>query len=182
MSINYTHIHLNKITLFSAMLVTSILLSYAESLVPFQVYGIGFKIGLANIATIVAMFTLSYTCALLIGILRVAFLSYFFSNLIYFQLSISGFLISFIVMAILFSFYRLDIRHNDKRLDIKIILVSIAGSISHNIAQIVVCYFILGNQLIVFKTLYVLIPIAIVTGTIVGYLSTRVLKLIKYSK
>ena len=182
MSINYTHIHLYKLISFSVLLVISIMLSYAESLIPMQIAGIGIKIGLANIATIVAIFLLSYGHGLLIGLLRVAILSYLFSNIIYFELSISGFIVSFIVMAIMLYLFNLDIKHIDNDFQIKLILTSIVGSVFHNIAQIVVCYFILGKQAIIFNLLFVLIPVAIITGIIVGFLSIRVLKIVKYRK
>lgn len=182
MSINYTHIHLYKLISFSVLLVISIMLSYAESLIPMQIAGIGIKIGLANIATIVAIFLLSYGHGLLIGLLRVAILSYLFSNIIYFELSISGFIVSFIVMAIMLYLFNLDIKHIDNDFQIKLILTSIVGSVFHNIAQIVVCYFILGKQAIIFNLLFVLIPVAIITGIIVSFLSIRVLKIVKYRK
>jgi len=182
MSINYTHIHLYKLISLSVLLVISILLSYAESLIPMQIAGIGIKIGLANIATIVAIFLLSYGHALLIGLLRVAILSYLFSNIIYFELSISGFIVSFIAMAIMLYLFNLDIKHIDNGFQIKLILTSIVGSVFHNIAQIVVCYFILEKQAIIFNLLFVLIPVAIITGIIVGFLSIRVLKIVKYRK
>ena len=182
MSINYTHIHLYKLISFSVLLVISIMLSYAESLIPMQIACIGIKIGLANIATIVAIFLLSYGHGLLIGLLRVAILSYLFSNIIYFELSISGFIVSFIVMAIMLYLFNLDIKHIDNDFQIKLILTSIVGSVFHNIAQIVVCYFILGKQAIIFNLLFVLIPVAIITGIIVSFLSIRVLKIVKYRK
>ena len=182
MSINYTHIHLYKLISLSVLLVISILLSYAESLIPMQIAGIGIKIGLANIATIVAIFLLSYGHGLLIGLLRVAILSYLFSNIIYFELSISGFIVSFIAMAIMLYLFNLDIKHIDNGFQIKLILTSIVGSVFHNIAQIVVCYFILEKQAIIFNLLFVLIPVAIITGIIVGFLSIRVLKIVKYRK
>ena len=179
---NYTYIHLNKIIYFSILLVVSMLLSYVESMLPFQISGVGIKIGLANIVTIVAIFILSYFYAMLIGILRVAVLSYIFGNLIYFQLSLAGFLASFIIMSIMLGVFSIDIKHIDNNFTYKIILTSVLGSILHNIAQIIVCYFILGRQAIIFNLLYLLVPVAIVTGIVVGYLSIRVLKLVKYSK
>lgn len=182
MSMNYTHIHFNKIIIFSSLLIISMMLSYVESLLPFNVYGIGIKVGLANIVTIVAIFILSYINAMFIGLLRVAFLSYIFGNLIYFQLSMAGFMASFIIMSLTLYVFNIDAKHTDNNYTFKIILTSVLGSIFHNIAQIVVCYFILGRQAIILNLLYLLIPIGIFTGMIVGYLSIKVLKIIKNNK
>lgn len=182
MSIKYTVMHLNKIVLFSMLLVVSIILSYVESLLPFQVAYIGIKIGLANIVTLVAIYLLSYLHSLFIGLFRVTFLSYIFGNIVFFQLSIIGFLISFLVMAILLVILKPNINKIDERFITKICIVSIFGSVFHNISQIVVCYFILGRQLVIFNLLYILIPVAILTGLLVALLSIKILKVIKYKR
>ena len=182
MSMNYTDIHLNKLMCFSTMLTISIILSYVESLLPIQLYGIGVKIGLANIVTIISIYLLSYHHSLLIGILRVAILSYIFANLIYCQLSLSGFLVSFVIMAVMLKVLNVNICYINILDKLKILIASIIGSIFHNIAQIIVCYYILGRQSIIFNLLFLLIPISCISGLIVGFLSIKLLKFVKYNK
>lgn len=179
---NNTHIHFNRTIKFTILLIISMIFSYVEGLLPFNVSGIGIKIGLANIVTLLAIFIFSYRYAMLIGVLRVIFLSYIFGNFIYLQLSMVGFISSFLMMALMFYIYNIDINQIDKNVNYKVVFISIAGSIAHNIAQVVVCYFILAKQSVIFNLLFFIIPIAIFTGAIVGYLSTKVLKLAKYIK
>ena len=180
MSIYYTKKYIKKVIYFSILLSVALILSYVETLFSLEFYGIGIKIGLSNIVIIISIFMLSNISSFLIGIFKVLILSFMFSNMIYFYLSLSGFLLSFLIMIVLIYLTKLKNTKVNKAFNIKIILISILGSISHNIAQIVCCYFILNRTNIIFNLLYILIPISIITGIIVGYLSLIVLKKINY--
>ena len=91
----------SKLSLSIVFLSIMLIVSYIESIIPFSLGGIGVKIGLSNIVTILAIKTLSIRETIYINALRLIILGVLFGNLMRFIISVSGFILSFIVMAIL---------------------------------------------------------------------------------
>lgn len=146
-----------KISILSLFSAFAIILSYVESFIP--VVGIpGVKLGLANLAVVLAMYLLGYKEAFFINIIRIILVGAMFGNLFGILFSISGAAISFIVMALLKMTKKFSI-----------VSVGIVGGVFHNIGQIVVAAFVV-NTFNVIVYVPVLIFSGIITGLIIGML------------
>ena len=150
----------------SAMLVAlALALSYTERFIPLQLVIPlpGVKLGLANIATLVALYALGWQKTIPIVVVR-CFLGALFGGLTGILFSLTGGLISLGVMAVckkapLFSIYG----------------VSILGAAAHNIGQILAAMALMGS-VYVWAYLPYLLLIAIFTGTATGAACAGVLR------
>ena len=141
-----------RLAIFSMLVSAAMILSYVESLIPAFVAIPGVKIGLSNIATVFALYTLGTKSAMCVSVVRVAMSSLLFGNSVSFIFSISGAIFSLAVMIIL---TRVGIFSH--------IGVSVAGGVFHNAGQIVAAVFVLKNAGIV----YYFAPL-VLSGTLAG--------------
>ena len=144
-----------------SVIVLSLMLifSYIEGIFPINIGGIGIKIGLSNILTIIGIKILNVKTTLLINIMRLVILGILFGNAIRFAISVIGFSLSFIVMVFII-----------KRLYFTIITTSIFGAIFHNIGQ-VIAVAIISKTYLVFSLLPVYIIVGFFTGFIIGIIT-----------
>ena len=150
----------------SAVLVAlALALSYTERFIPLQLVIPlpGVKLGLANIATLVALYALGWQKTIPIVVVR-CFLGALFGGLTGILFSLTGGLISLGVMAAckktpIFSIYG----------------VSILGAAAHNIGQILAAMVLMGS-IYVWAYLPYLLLIAIFTGTATGAACAGVLR------
>ena len=150
----------------SAVLVAlALALSYTERFIPLQMVIPlpGVKLGLANIATLVALYALGWQKTIPIVVVR-CFLGALFGGLTGILFSLTGGLLSLGVMAAckkipLFSIYG----------------VSILGAAAHNIGQIFAAMALMGS-VYVWAYLPYLLLIAIFTGTATGAACAGVLR------
>ena len=153
----------------SAVLIAlALALSYTERFIPLQLVIPlpGVKLGLANIATLVALYALGWKKAIPIVVVR-CFLGALFGGLTGILFSLTGGLISLGVMAAckkipVFSIYG----------------VSILGAAAHNIGQILAAMALMGS-VYVWAYLPYLLLIAIVTGAATGAACAGVLRAFK---
>ncbi|MBE6646306.1 MAG: Gx transporter family protein [Ruminococcaceae bacterium] len=141
-----------KIALLGVLAALAIVLSYLESLIPPLVAIPGVKIGLANIAVMLALYKLSVKEAALISICRNLVIFLLFGGLLALLYSLAGSILSLTVMFILKKFTPFSE-----------IGVSVAGGVTHNIAQIVVAVFTFSTP-----SLMLYLPVLLVSGTIAG--------------
>ena len=162
-----------KITRLSILLSLSIVLSIVESLIPiFNGIIPGLKIGLANIAIMVILYTYGVKEAIFISIVRVFIVGMLRTGLfnITFFFSLTGAILSLISMAI---FKKMNF--------FSIIGISIIGSITHTIGQMLVAMLFVKNANIIYY-LPILTLFAIPTGLIVGYTSKKLIGEFKTTK
>jgi len=129
----------------------------------------GAKLGLANIVTILSLYIFGLRETILIVSLRTFMASVFGGTLLTFLYSVSGALISLLVM------YLLKKLPEDK---FTIVGISVFGSISHNLGQIIMAVLII-RSLNIALYLPMLIIISIPTGLFVGYTSKKLLGYLK---
>lgn len=157
---------IKKISRIAMLLALSVVLNILESFIPFF-NGIipGFKLGLANIVILLVIYTYSFKDALLISLLRVFLVGILRTGLfsMSFFFSLGGAIISVIVMYLAKKFTKLSI-----------IGVSIMGSISHTLGQIIVAI-IFYNINMIYYMAWALI-LALPTGILVGYLTKEIKK------
>lgn len=136
-----------------------LIFSYVEAIFPLNVGGIGVKIGLSNILTIIGIKLLNTKRTLIINMLRLIILGILIGNVARFIISLLGFLLSFIVMVPLLT-----------KANFSIVVSSIFGAIFHNLGQIIAIYFLTKNVGI-FSLVPVYILVGFVTGLVIGIIT-----------
>lgn len=155
---------LTTIAMLSAL---GVVLSIIESYIPLFSVIPGLKLGLANIVIVFSLYKFGFKVSLsvsLVRILLVAMLRVGFG--INFIFSLAGAFLSIIVMYLVM------------KTKLSIIGVSVLGSISHSIGQILIAIVLLNNKLVIYYLPYLLI-LSIPTGVIIGLISK---KMLEYSK
>ena len=138
-----------------------------ESLIPIPYVLPGAKLGLANIVALYAVVRLGVKQSLAISILRTligSLITGTFLNTGYY-LSTSGAVISTLVMSVFWWAFRKKI---------SVVGISVVGSFSHNLAQLLTAALLLRTLGVLFYLPYLLL-FAIPTGIFVGLLCARVL-------
>ena len=144
----------NKIAYWGVFLALALVCSYVESLIPIS-FGIpGVKLGLTNIVVILMLYTIGAKDAILISVLRIILAGFMFGNAFSIIYSLTGGILSFVVMLLL--------KNTGK---LKILSVSVAGGISHNVGQLIVAALVVENYNILFY-----VPVLIIAGIITGFL------------
>lgn len=144
----------------------ALIFSYIEHLIPMPVPVPGVKLGLANLVTLTGLFFLNPLQVLLILITRIALAGFMFGNLSTIIYSLSGGLVSFLVMLLA------------KKIKLFSPLgVSILGGVFHNLGQLLIAMLVLkSNALIAY--LPILIIIGSISGTLIGIAAKALCKYI----
>lgn len=138
----------------SALVAVAMILSYVESMIPAFVAVPGVKMGLSNIATVFALYSLGWPYAIIVSVVRVFLSSLLFGNFVSLIYSLSG---AALALALMILFKKLD--------RFSTVGVSVAGGVGHNAGQIIAACIVMENAAI---SLYI-IPL-IISGTISGVL------------
>lgn len=141
----------------------SLVLFLVEGLIPLPFIAPGAKLGLANIVTVCTLFLLGTRACLFIIILRTGLASFFGGGPVIFLYSIAGGLLSLALMRTL--------QKTDR---FSIIGISAAGGFAHHLGQLIVAAFA-ADTLSLFRYLPILGPCGLITGFIIGGLSTRII-------
>lgn len=155
---------LKRMTTLAMLVATAMILSFVESQIPPIVPIPGVKLGLANAATIFALYKLGAPEAITVSLVRVSLSSMLFGSVTSFAYAIAGALLSFGIMFLL----------KQLRIFAKF-TVSIVGAVAHNIAQIGVAMLILQTEVVIYYLPALMIS-AILTGAAIGALAAVLLK------
>lgn len=155
-----------KLTLFAMLCALAIVFHYVESMVVIPLPVPGFRLGLANILSLIALYYFDARALFTIGIVRVLFAS-LLSGMLFatsFWLSLAGMLLSALAMTIArrcscFSIYG----------------ESVLGSAAHCVAQVMVVTWIY-QQFFMQALLPILVALSIPTGLLIAMLADQVLK------
>ena len=156
-----------KIATSALMIALAFILSFVESQIPsfFPIPGI--KLGLANIAVIFALYRLSIKDAIVVSLIRVVVVSTLFGTSLTLAYSLSGAVLSLLIMVLL--------KKSDR---FSIVGVSVAGGISHNIGQIIMAIILMHNSVISYYLPFLIIS-GIVTGVVIGLVSAKIVERVK---
>ena len=156
-----------KIATSALMIALAMILSFLESQIPsfFPIPGI--KLGLANIAVIFALYRLSIKDAIVVSLIRVVVVSTLFGTSLTLAYSLSGAVLSLLIMVLL--------KKSDR---FSIVGVSVAGGISHNIGQIIMAIILMHNSVISYYLPFLIIS-GIVTGVVIGLVSAKIVERVK---
>lgn len=153
-----------KMAVAALLAALALIFSYIEVLIPFSPGIPGIKLGIANLVIIVALYYLGTRYALLINLIRILIGGLLFSGLFGVLYSLSGALVSMLVMVLL------------KKTGIfSVTGVSMAGGVAHNLGQILVAAFLVSN-IKIFVYFPALIISGVISGAVIGVLAYLILK------
>lgn len=137
-------------------LALALVCSYIESLIPIS-FGIpGIKLGLANVVIILVLYDLGAAWAAAVCVLRILLAGFMFGNMFSIIYSLAGGLLSLGCMLLL-----------KKTGKFKIISISAAGGVTHNLGQIIVAALVVEN-INLFYYYPVLLTAGVITGVLIG--------------
>ena len=157
---------IKKISRLSMLLALSVALNIIETFVPlFNGIIPGLKLGLANIVILISLYIYGFKDTLLLSILRVFIVGILRTGLfsMSFFFSLSGAILSICMMYVAKKFSKLSI-----------IGISIVGSLSHTIGQILIAVIFYNINMIYYMALSLILSIP--TGIIIGFLAKEVKK------
>ena len=147
-----------RIALMGLLFALAMILSYLESLIP-NVGMPGIKLGLSNVVTMYCLFFIGPLPAIVLALLKSGFVFLMGKGVVAVMLSSAGGLCSVLVMTVL-------IKINASKG-----MTSIAGAVTHNIAQLMTAAWIIGMPVLV---LY--LPVLILSGIVMGLITALILK------
>ena len=145
-------------TVYLALLIAqSLALFLFEGMIPLPFLAPGAKLGLANLITLLALYTLSrWQDALLVVLIRIVLATMFGGGPTILMYSLAGGLLSFTVMNLL--------RRSSR---FSILGVSAAGGFAHNLGQLLIASLVIGNPDLLLY-LPILGPCGVLTGLLLG--------------
>ncbi len=156
-----------KVATIGVLIALAMIFSYIEVLLPINLGIPGAKLGLANLVVVISLYLLPLSWTWMISLIRIFLMGILFGNGLSILYSISGGILSLLIMSIL-----------KKIKGFSITGISIGGAVSHNMGQLLMAVVILGNIKISYYIPILLIA-GIITGIFIGQLSTQIIKVIK---
>lgn len=152
-----------KLVTMALFVTTALMLSYIESLFPFFFGVPGMKLGLANLAVVIALYFYGWREALAVNVLRIILSGLLFGNMFSVLFSLGGAFISFVCMTAA------------KKTGLSLYGVSMAGGVFHNIGQLVIAAFLVQTVEVGYYAPFLLIA-GLVTGLVIGVLGKELLR------
>lgn len=143
----------------------AIVLGYLETFVPIPIPGV--KLGLANIAILIALAQGNRRDAVAVGAIKVLASGLLFGNPLTMAYSAAGTALSLLVMVPL---SHLETLH--------LAMLSIAGALAHETGQLLVAQLVLGTSLVWYSAPPLLVA-AVATGMLCGVVATRTVSLVE---
>lgn len=160
---NSKSINLRKYTTMAILTAVSLILFTVEAaLPPMPIQGV--KIGFSNIVTLIAIVFLGKREAFAILLMRIVLASIIAGSILSFCFSIVGGIMAFAVMALTVNVF------GEK----KIWITSVLGAVFHNAGQLAVAVIATGTPSILIYAPVLLLS-AIVTGSVIGVITTALL-------
>ena len=153
-----------RVTNLALLVSIGLVLSIIESTFPPLLPVPGAKLGLANIATVIALYMFGPWMALEVTVLRALIGGLLRGSVVGLFLSFSGGLVSTLVMIFIYVLFDGTF---------SMVGVSVAGAVAHNVVQLLAAYLLVRNLALFFYMPY-LILIAVPTGLFVGFAARRV--------
>lgn len=156
-----------KTAYLGLLLAFCLILSYIETLIPFH-FGIpGMKLGLANLAVIMALYLIGYREAFLLTVVKALLCGFLFGNLTMIIYSLAGAFFSFCAMALMVKSEKFHLP-----------TVSAVGGVMHNMGQLMIAFFAVNTYGILYY-IPVLILAGLITGILIGITASLVMPYVK---
>ncbi len=153
-----------KLTMTALLAALALIFSYIEVLIPFSPAIPGIKLGIANLAVIVALYHMGLKYAITINVVRIFIAGLLFSGVFGIIYSLAGAILSMTVMVLL-----------KKTGLFSVAGVSMAGGVAHNLGQILAAAFLVSN-LSIFIYFPVLIFSGLISGALIGIVAYIILE------
>ena len=144
--------------LYGLLAALAYVLGYVESLVPIYLGAPGVKLGLANLASVIALYSLGAGAAVSINLLRIVLTGFTFGNMSMLLYSLAGAALSLSVMVVCRKFSLFGMTG-----------ISILGGVCHNLGQFFMAAFVV-ETFGVFAYFPVLLGAGTVAGALIGLL------------
>lgn len=156
-----------RLVTISSLIAVAMILSYIESLIPAFTAIPGVKVGLSNIATVFALYTLGWPYAICVSLVRVCLAALLFGNVESLFISFMGAVFALTGM-ILISRIKL----------FSTVGVSVVGGVLHNAGQVVAAIIILKTVAIATYIIPLIIS-GTIAGVVIGLVSGNLVNRIK---
>ena len=165
--IPFKNSRIKKMILLANLAAVAIVLGIVESRLEIAIVP-GAKLGLANLITLIVLYLFSFKEAFIVTIVRILMVG-ILSGVLGppFWMGFAGGIFSVTIMSLF------------KKAKLSTTLVSLFGSIAHQIGQILVGVQLLGGKQIAYY-LYIMIPLGVVSGIAIGFIAEKFL--INYNK
>lgn len=144
---------------YGCLVALALILSYVEAQIPAFFAVPGMKLGLTNMVVLFALYRMGSKSAVIVNFLRIFLVSLLFGNGMSLAYSVAGGLLSGLVMILL--------KRTGK---FRIVTVSVAGGIAHNIGQVLTAMVLLKTNTLAWYLL-VLWFTGLGSGFVIGFLS-----------
>lgn len=152
------------VALYGMLIALAFLFSYIEAMIPIPVPIPGVKLGLANLVSVVGLYTIGAIGTAAVALVRIVLVGFTFSNTFSMMYSLAGGILSLLVMIAA------------KRTGwFGKAGVSILGGIFHNIGQLAAAAFVTRTAG-VFTYFPVLLVAGVITGTVIGMLGGMIVQ------
>ena len=156
-----------RVARYALLIALAMALSWLESLVPLSMAAPGMKLGLANLVTIVGLYTVGIRGTVAISLIRIILVGFTFGNASSMIYSLAGGVVSLVLMIL--------VRKTNLFSQVG---VSITGGIGHNIGQLAIAAVVVQTSG-VFYYLPFLMAAGVVAGAVIGLLGGLVTERIR---
>ncbi len=156
-----------KLAMRAMLVALAFVLAWLEAQIPTFIAVPGVKLGLTNLVVLLALYRLSWKDAMVINLIRIVLVGLTFGSLFSMWYSLAGGLLSGIGMILL-----------KNLLHARLVTVSVAGALLHNLGQILVAVFVLDTSSL-FYYLVVLWISGLIAGSILGLLCVPIVSRVK---
>lgn len=164
---NHSAAKTSKLAICAMLTAVALIFSYVEFLIPIS-FGIpGIKAGLANIVIVICLYSLNVGSAFFVNLARIALSALLFGNAFSLVYAICGALFSMLVMIV-----------TKKCKVFSVVGVSMAGGVSHNIAQLLAAAAVMQTPKI-FGYFPVLLISGMASGIFTGFVAYLVIRSVK---
>lgn len=153
-----------NVAIYGLLLALAMVFSYVETLIPISLGVPGVKLGLANLVTMVGLYTIGVPGTVAVNLLRIVLTGFTFGNMYSMIYSLAGAALSLVLMLL-----------GKKSGWFGSVGVSIIGGVGHNIGQLSIAAFTV-QTLGVFSYLPVLLAAGTVAGALIGLLGGMIVQ------
>ena len=143
-----------SVALYGMLIALAFILSFVETLIPIHLGVPGVKLGLANLVTVVGLYTVGTVGTAAVSLARIVLVGFTFGNMFGILYSLAGWALSMLLMVLM-----------KKTGKFSQIGVSIVGGVGHNIGQICIAALVVQNT-----GVFYYLPFLLAAGTVAGLL------------
>ena len=142
----------HKTALYGMLIALAFVLSFVETLIPISLGVPGVKLGLANLVTVVGLYTVGIYGTVAVSMIRIVLVAFTFGNVFSMLYSLGGWGLSILLMILC-----------KKREWFSSVGISVIGGVGHNIGQLCVAALMVKQA-----GVFIYLPVLLIAGTAAG--------------